>query len=126
MLIHGGDTPADACAAAIAAGGIGTGSWNSSGGYCDIPFLGGPVAATQVCEPAPSTPGGSVTTVICSGSCTVTHVVDLQVPILTLTPAEGGQIAGAILLVWVVGWAARILIRTLRDTDEGRDPENES
>lgn len=57
-------------------------------------------------------------TVTCEGACTVTHVLTVEVPLLNLTPEEGGRLAGAILLVWAVGWAARTLIRTLRETDE--------
>ena len=50
----------------------------------------------------------------CSSQCTVTVVHELSLPPLQLTPAEGGQIAGAILGVWVVGWGVRQLIRLIQ------------
>lgn len=64
-------------------------------------------------------------TVVCDGACTVTHVISINTPYFALTLAEGGQIAGAILAVWVVGWAVRTAIRTLRDTD-GNSSTSES
>lgn len=30
-----------------------------------------------------------------------------------LSPAEGAQIAGAILLIWAMGWAVRVAVRSL-------------
>ena len=56
-------------------------------------------------------------TVVCDAACTVTHVISIDTPYFALTLEEGGQIAGAILAVWVIGWAVRTAIRTLRDTD---------
>ena len=61
--------------------------------------------------------------IACAGACTVTHVIDL--PLANMTPAEGGQIAGAILAVWVVGWAFRMLVRTL-NIDGKQSTENET
>lgn len=58
-------------------------------------------------------------TVECSSACTVTLVHELSLPPLQLTTEEGGLIAGAILLVWAVGFGFRMLVRTLRDTDKG-------
>jgi len=48
----------------------------------------------------------------CSGVCTVTH--EFSLPPLQLDSAEGGLVAGAILLVWAVGFGFRSLIRALR------------
>lgn len=53
------------------------------------------------------------TTVECASACTVTVVHQLSLPPLQLTPAEGLQLAVAIVGVWVVGFAARLLIHTL-------------
>lgn len=33
-----------------------------------------------------------------------------------LSLAEGGQVAGAVMTVWVVGWAIRTMIRLIRDS----------
>ena len=52
-------------------------------------------------------------TVECTGSCIVTVVHELTLPPLQLTPAEGAQIAIAIVAVWAVGFGFRALIRTL-------------
>ena len=49
----------------------------------------------------------------CAGACTVTVVHELSLPPLQLSASEGALIAGAVLAVWAVGWAFRMLIRTL-------------
>lgn len=54
-------------------------------------------------------------TVTCESACTVTHEVDF--PLLSLSVEDGGAIASAVLAVWVVGWAFRVLIRMLKTTD---------
>lgn len=51
--------------------------------------------------------------ITCDSACTVTVVHELSLPPLQLDAAEGALIAGAVLAVWVVGWAFRMLIRTL-------------
>jgi len=53
----------------------------------------------------------------CASSCTVTVQHEIVLPVLNLTPYEGGVIAGAVLAVWAVGFVFRALIRLLRDTD---------
>lgn len=55
----------------------------------------------------------------CAGTCTVTVVHELSLPPLQLTLEEGGQIAVAIVGVWVAAWAFRMLIRTM-NVDEAR------
>lgn len=55
----------------------------------------------------------------CSTPCTVTVVHEFSLPPFQLTAEEGGQIAVAIVGVWVVAWAFRMLIRTLH-VDEAR------
>lgn len=57
------------------------------------------------------------TTINCPSTCTVTVVHELSLPPLQLTPAEGAQIASAILAVWAVGWGFRTLIRHLKSSD---------
>ena len=49
-----------------------------------------------------------------TGSGSVTVSVNLETPVLNLSPGEGALIAGAVLAVWAVGWAFRVLIRLLR------------
>ncbi|MDE2429959.1 MAG: hypothetical protein KGM99_14630 [Burkholderiales bacterium] len=49
----------------------------------------------------------------CSASCTVTVVHELALPVLSMSTEDAAQISGAVLLVWVVGFAFRMLIRTL-------------
>ncbi|MDH1476627.1 hypothetical protein N5F13_19190 [Comamonas thiooxydans] len=60
----------------------------------------------------------------CSQACTVTVQHELVFPVLNLTTEEGAAISGAVLLVWAAGWAFRVLIQTLRDTD-GNQPNEE-
>lgn len=54
-------------------------------------------------------------TIQCIQACTVTVQHEFVFPVLSLTPAEGAQISLAVLTVWAVGWAFRVLIQTLRD-----------
>ncbi|MBW8465939.1 hypothetical protein [Acidovorax sp.] len=49
----------------------------------------------------------------CPSTCTVTVVHELSLPPLQLDTADGAAIAGAVLAVWAVGWAFRMLIRAL-------------
>lgn len=53
----------------------------------------------------------------CPSACTVTVVHELSLPPLQLDVADGASIAGAVLVVWGVGWAFRALIQTLKNTD---------
>lgn len=52
-------------------------------------------------------------TITCDSACTVTVVHEISLPVLNLDTVEAAQISSAILLVWVVGYAFRMLIRTL-------------
>lgn len=49
----------------------------------------------------------------CTGACTVTVVHELALPVLSMSTDDAAMISGAVLLVWVVGYAFRVLIRTL-------------
>lgn len=51
--------------------------------------------------------------IVCEQACTLTVQHELALPVLDLSPGDAGLISGAILLVWVVGYAFRMLIRTL-------------
>lgn len=63
-------------------------------------------------------------TIDCAGACTVTVVHELVLPPLQLTEEQGGQIAGAILAVWVVGFGFRLVIRAL-NSDGNSTTESE-
>ena len=62
-------------------------------------------------------------TVSCTSACTVTLDVQVKVPPFSLTEDEGAAIAVAILAVWVVAWAFRVLVRMLKETDGNSTPE---
>lgn len=63
-------------------------------------------------------------TVECTGTCTVELV--LTFPWQSLTAEDGAQISAAILLVWVVGFAFRALIRMVSESNPARDTEDEA
>lgn len=64
-------------------------------------------------------------TVQCSSACTVT--LQLDVPPFNLSLEEGAAISGAILLVWVVGFGIRALIRALNvDGDSSTSTSSEN
>lgn len=60
------------------------------------------------------------TIIDCAGACTVTVIHELSLPPLQLSSEEGALIAGAVLAVWAVGWAFRMLIKTL---SSGENPQ---
>jgi len=65
-------------------------------------------------------------TIECASACTVTVVHDLSLPPLQLDAEDGSLIAGAVLAVWAIGWAARMLIRALNvDSDSSSTKESE-
>lgn len=69
-----------------------------------------------LCDGGYVDPGGGGTTVTCSVSpCSITvhHEVQISHPLLDLTPAEGAQIAGAILAIWAIGYIFRMLRQAL-------------
>lgn len=53
----------------------------------------------------------------CSTPCTVTVVHELSLPPFQLDLAEGGAIAAAVIGVWVLGWAIRLVIRSMNAGD---------
>lgn len=63
-------------------------------------------------------------TIQCTGTCTVTVVHEISLPVLDLSPAEAAQISSAILLVWAVGYGFRALIQALKSTD-GNQPKED-
>lgn len=64
-------------------------------------------------------------TIECAGACTVTVIHELAFPVLSMSTEDAAQISSAVLLVWVVGYAFRILIRTLNiDSGSTNSEEN--
>ena len=53
------------------------------------------------------------TVINCDQACTITVQHELSLPPLQLDTADGAAIAGAVLAVWAVGWAFRMLVRAL-------------
>lgn len=64
------------------------------------------------------------TYIVCPVTCKVTISHELSLPPLQLDAAQGGQIAGAILLVWAAGWAIRQAIRALRSDESVADVDH--
>lgn len=65
-------------------------------------------------------------TVVCSSACTVTHVISTSIPLLELTLEQGSQIAGAILLVWGVGYVYRVIAQHLSGNTSTSESESSS
>jgi len=57
----------------------------------------------------------------CSSACSVT--LQISNPLLDLTTDDGGQIALAVMAVWIVGWAFRMVIRAMREASGGASDE---
>ncbi len=53
----------------------------------------------------------------CEQACTVTVQHEITLPVLDLSPGEAAQISSAILLVWAVAWAFRVLIQSIKVSD---------
>jgi len=51
--------------------------------------------------------------IVCEQACTVTVRHEFALPLLDMSTGDAALISGAVLLVWVIGWAFRVLIRTL-------------
>lgn len=62
----------------------------------------------------------------CDAACTVTVVHELSLPPLQLSPAEGAQIAGAILAVWAVAYGFRLCIKALNIDGNSSTSSSES
>lgn len=60
----------------------------------------------------------------CDQTCTITVQHELILPPLQLNAVEGAAIASAVLAIWVIGWAFRVLIRTL-DIDGKTNQESD-
>lgn len=64
--------------------------------------------------------------ITCSVSpCEVTLTTSIELIPFTLTNADAGAIASAVLAIWCIGWAIRWAIRVLRHTD-GNQPSEEN
>jgi len=59
----------------------------------------------------------------CSTACTVTVVHELSLPPLQLDAAGGAAIASAVLAIWAIGWAFRMLIKALSTGDSPQQTE---
>jgi hypothetical protein len=57
--------------------------------------------------------------------CNVAVTLNVELIPFAMTNADAGAIAGAVLAVLAVGWAFRVLIRMLRDSD-GNQPSEEN
>lgn len=129
-----GNTALEACQSKAA--------WHNANGYspaavyantetiCEITYNGTSheiQGIVRVCDPE-SVPATTTTaTITCAGTCTVTLQHEFNLPALQLTPEQGGQIALAVIAVWVVGWAIRMLVRTLSiDGNSSSNHESES
>lgn len=62
----------------------------------------------------------------CAGACTVTVVHEIALPVLSMSTEDAAMISGAVLLVWVVGYAFRVLIRTLNVDGGSLSKEDET
>lgn len=120
-----GSTPGETCASIVAGQ---PGTWSVNGLTCTLAqtYDGTNYTYTYAidhqCDAADSSaPANSVT---CGAACTVTVVHELSLPPLQLDAAGGALIASAVLAIWAVGYAFRMLIRTL-NTD-GNPTSNES
>lgn len=60
----------------------------------------------------------------CPAACTVTVQHEITLPVLNLSPAEGAAISSAVLLVWAVAWAFRVLIQTIKSSDGNQTNED--
>jgi hypothetical protein len=65
------------------------------------------------------------TVVTCSGSCTVTHVIDLGFSPFNLSPEAAVAIAIPILMCWSVGYIFRLIKRAIEVGDERREADAE-
>lgn len=53
----------------------------------------------------------------CVGACTVTVVHELVFPPFQLSIEDAGQIAVSIALVWITGWAIRMVKKVMDQSD---------
>ena len=89
----------------------------SATGKTLLPWIVGDAAYSAGSYSCPT--GSHVLLTVAEAGQTPTH------PLLALSPAEGAQISGAILLIWGVGWGFRVLVQTLRNTDGNLPSESE-
>ena len=65
------------------------------------------------------------TVIECASACTVTVAHEFNLPLLNLTPEQAGEISGAILWVWAIGWCIRQLIKLVQTSDVSPTKESE-
>ena len=59
----------------------------------------------------------------CTQACTITVQHEFALPVAQITVSEGVQISGAIIGVWVIAWAVRVLISTIRGASAPQQEE---
>lgn len=77
-----------------------------------------PGAFAQSTDPTP-------TVVACNSACTVTLSISFDFPPFNLSESDGGAIASAILVIWGVGWAFRVLTRQVKTSDGNSSTEED-
>ncbi|OJU91333.1 MAG: hypothetical protein BGO13_10905 [Burkholderiales bacterium 66-5] len=60
----------------------------------------------------------------CATDCTVTVIHEFALPVLNMSTADAASISSAVLLVWVVGFSIRMLIRTLNSGGDSLTKED--
>ena len=63
-------------------------------------------------------------TIQCASACTVTVQHEITLPLLNLSAEEGAEISSAILLVWAVAWAFRVLVRSINSDGNSSTQED--
>lgn len=128
--VYTGNSAADVChqAGMQDARNGGSGYYLLNGDTCDVGYVGNTFHLVTVCDavssdvPVASSPPGN--TISCNTACTITVIHELSLSPFQLDEAGGALIASAVLAIWAVGYAFRMLIRTL-NTD-GNQTSNES
>ena len=57
----------------------------------------------------------------CTQACTITVQHEITNPLLAMGPEEGGLIGLAVATIWAIGWAFRLLIRTVSIGDSNEE-----
>lgn len=60
----------------------------------------------------------------CATDCTVTVIHEFALPVLNMSTADAASISSAVLLVWVVGFSIRMLIRALNSDGDSISKED--
>lgn len=74
---------------------------------------GGGTSAVVFAMSATANTGEAPNSINCSGACTVVIQHEFNIPLLQMSAADGAQIGFAIVLVWVVGFGIRMVLRAM-------------